>query len=331
MEAITSILAQTTLAAGSTFRNLTVFPLLAEADRQPGYLTLDEALAQGVARVSEVSEGGSVPELTFANKSDLPVLLLDGEELVGAKQNRILNLTILVPARTTLQIPVSCVEAGRWSYRSQAFAAAPRVHYADGRARRVRQVTDSLKREGERRADQGAVWSDISAKMASFQMSSPTAAMADIYEQQAAPLEDYVGAFAAADLQAGALFAVNGAPFGFDLFDSPATLRRLLPKLVRSYALDAIETGGSQPKEARIEDARAFLKAAAGAAVEGFPAIGMGQDVRLTGDGVVGAGLVADGRVVHLSAFRLPQTAAIETTGVARASARARFFGRRQL
>ncbi len=57
------------------------------------------------ARVTEVSEAGSVPFLQVANGADRPLLLLDGEELIGAKQNRILNTTVLVAARTEVTIP----------------------------------------------------------------------------------------------------------------------------------------------------------------------------------------------------------------------------------
>ena len=67
----------------------------------------------------EVSEGGHVPETEeIVNEGELSVLLLDGEELLGAKQNRVLNLTILVPAHQTCVVPVSCVESGRWHHVS---------------------------------------------------------------------------------------------------------------------------------------------------------------------------------------------------------------------
>jgi hypothetical protein len=76
-----------------------------------------------------VSEAGSVPELLVKNLAPSPVLILDGEELIGAKQNRIVNLAILVAAGQTLRIPVSCVEAGRWVHRSREFAAAGRARH----------------------------------------------------------------------------------------------------------------------------------------------------------------------------------------------------------
>jgi hypothetical protein len=73
---------------------LAVIPLLAPNLDDPDWLTLEEAGDR--ARVTEVSEAGSVPFLKVANGADRPLLLLDGEELIGAKQNRILNTTVLV-------------------------------------------------------------------------------------------------------------------------------------------------------------------------------------------------------------------------------------------
>ena len=70
-----------------THEGLTVHPLIRDSLLNKDYLTLDEALAQNTARVVEVSEDGSVPQLLFRNGGEQAVFLLDGEELVGAKQN----------------------------------------------------------------------------------------------------------------------------------------------------------------------------------------------------------------------------------------------------
>jgi hypothetical protein len=95
--------------------NLAVIPLFAPGMEGPEYLTLKQALDARLLTIAEVSQGGSVPELKVINQGDLPVLLLDGEELVGAKQNRILNTTILLKEKSETLIPVSCTESGRWS------------------------------------------------------------------------------------------------------------------------------------------------------------------------------------------------------------------------
>ena len=116
MELIHETLQRITVGPEISFENLALFPLLDAKRGARDYLTLREALAAGTVRVMEKSETGSVTELMVVNDADRPVLLLDGEQLVGAKQNRILNVSILVPARQSLVIPVSCVEAGRWRY-----------------------------------------------------------------------------------------------------------------------------------------------------------------------------------------------------------------------
>src|SRR5262245_61155703 len=146
-----------------TSGRLAMFPLLARHPVEPDYLTLDEALGSGMARVGEIGEAGSVPELLFRNDGDTPVLMLDSEELVGAKQNRVLNLSILAPAHAETKIPVSCVEAHRWRYRSRHFGSSDHAFYASGRAAKMSQVSASLASEGSRRSNQHAIWDDIEA------------------------------------------------------------------------------------------------------------------------------------------------------------------------
>ena len=286
-----------------TFRNLTAFPLLNPTGTVPGYLTLDEALQQGRTRITEVSAGGNVPELRVVNDSSMPVLLLDGEELIGALQNRVLNLTLLVPATTALTVPVSCVESGRWSQQSPEFAAAPRTQYAAGRMQKMEQVSKSLRTGGERRSDQNAVWNDIAEKSRRFEAQSETGAMSAIYEQNTENIEAYAQEFAPLADQVGASYAINGRFVGFELFDSVTTFATLQPKLVRSYALDALDRLGEVQVLPSLWSAESLLNAASRVEVDEHRAIGLGEDVRLSGNGLVGAALVVDEQVIHLSVF----------------------------
>src|SRR6266487_3304682 len=100
-----------------TFRNMTMYPIVGGSIGEPDYVVLDDAIRLGSAKVTEISEQGSVPELSVVNDSDQLVFLLEGEELIGAKQNRVLNVSILAAAHVAVKIPVSCVEAGRWTAR----------------------------------------------------------------------------------------------------------------------------------------------------------------------------------------------------------------------
>src|ERR1017187_6899483 len=94
----------------NTFKNLSLFGLHRSAPEpsEVGYLLLDDAVNRGLARITEAGDAGSIPELQLENDAENPVLLLDGEELLGAKQDRVLNLTILAPPKRTILIPVSC-------------------------------------------------------------------------------------------------------------------------------------------------------------------------------------------------------------------------------
>jgi hypothetical protein len=290
-----------------SFKNIAMFPLLARASSDPRitYLTLDDALAQGVVEITEVSARGSVPELHVRNSGATPVLLVDGEELVGAKQNRVINLSIMVPASADLTIPVSCVEAGRWRARSSAFAAAPRTQYATGRAKRMSQVTNSIRVAGVHVSDQAEVWADIAEKSARLGASSPTAAMEAIYTSHASFTDTCVSALRPLDDQVGALFAVGGRVVGFDLFDRPSTLRKLLPKLVRSVAIDALDTDDTATQTTCVTDAQAWLERLASAQAHTAPAVGMGEDVRLSSPTLTGAALAVDGTFVHSAAFAI--------------------------
>ncbi len=103
---------------------LSVFPLFAGAESPVEYLLSDEGIGSGSVTVEEVSEGGSVPNLLVENKGNVRILFIEGEELVGAKQNRVLNTSVLIAAKTKVKIPVSCVEAGRWAYKSRHFGSS---------------------------------------------------------------------------------------------------------------------------------------------------------------------------------------------------------------
>ena len=283
-------------------------PNPAEPRRTDWYHVLDDAIASGAVEVTEVSEHGSVPELRVVNRAAKPTLIIDGEELVGAKQNRVVNLTILVAAHSNLTIPVSCVEAGRWRARSRAFAAAPRTQYATGRAKRMAQVTQSMLASSSYYSDQAEVWSDIAHKAAQLRSTSPTGAMESIFTDHAMSIDSFVSALQPVDGQVGAMFAIGGRVVGLDLFDTEKTLRKLLAKLVRSAAVEALDTDAGQASLPGISFqgvCEQFLAAVANAPSHTSSAVGVGEDVRLTTHGLTGAALVVEHQVVHLSAFAM--------------------------
>ncbi|MBL8382706.1 MAG: hypothetical protein JNM90_06520 [Burkholderiales bacterium] len=304
MNAIQTTLSRLTLGPVQTHANMAVVPLYAVEASAPDYLLLDQVIAGNAGRITEISEHGSVPELAFENLSDKRVLLVDGEQLIGARQNRVLNISILVPAHGKLTIPVSCCEQGRWAYTgARDFSPSESPLFARARAAKMAGVSASMVREGSRRSDQHRVWRDIAMKSMSLEVDSGTSAMSDVYAQQQHRLEEFTGAFRAAPGQVGAVVAIDGKVAGVELFDAPATFARFFAKMVRSYALDAIETAPAAAATPAAEIAEAFLARLAAASAATFAALGDGEDVRLAGEDVVGGALVADGRVRHLAGF----------------------------
>lgn len=299
------------------FRNLAMAPLLAGFDDGLEYRLLDEAIEAGEIEVSEVSRQGVVPEIRVTNKGAQMVLLVDGEELVGAKQNRILNTTILVAPHASLVVPVSCVEQGRWDHGDIFFRSGERILCADLRARKARQVHDSVRMSREFRSNQGEIWEEIASKASRMQAASPSMAMAHIYQKESARLEEFAAHFEVAEGQLGAVFAIQDRIVGLDSFGKPRSFFRMFRKLLESYALDAIDRERTKEEDRApsfgIDDLERFLGIPARSPWESRPSVGLGSDLRLDAEGLCGQALVHEGRVVHAAVFVAPPRAASST------------------
>lgn len=304
-QVITGYLKNTEIGRKQSHKNLTVYPLLSGVTSTLEYVTLDEALSLDLVEISEIDPGGSVPELKFANKSARRVLILDGEEIVGAKQNRIVNTTILVEAGTVTVIPVSCVEAGRWSYNTDRFQSEERVLSAEMRAMKAGHIHESVRTSRQFRSDQGAIWNEIESKARRRGAVSPSMAMSEIYEKERPSLEEYLSRFHPVEGQVGAFFLINGKVAGLDGFGKPDTFARVFKKLLASYALDAIDWLKPGRKHSlRRDKATEFLHQCLGCGVEQFPSVALGTDCRLASDKMTGFALLVEEEIVHLSVFR---------------------------
>jgi len=302
MQEFQTFMSSLSIGQPTSVDGLSVYPLLRTSPSAPFYDTLSDAVRAGTLHISEVSDAGRVPELLVVNDGARPVLIIDGEELVGAKQNRIVNLTVLVPELATITLPVTCVEAGRWRHVSKEFASAERAYHASGRRSKLSQVSMSMLTNSSRNADQSAVWSEIAQKSERFGAQSVTGAAAAMYEQRRDALDRIIASIKPMDQQVGALFTIRGMIAGFDAFDHPRTWAQTVPKLLRSYGLDALDTtiGGDG---FATPDLQRFVEAVSCATCTVYPAVGAGRDLRFEGGGIVGAALETTKGVVHAVAF----------------------------
>jgi len=287
-----------------TYRNVAIFPLFSETDGSPRYHTLKEALAGGYLTIGEVSEGGHVPELKVTNSAAIAVLILDGEELAGAKQNRIVNTTILLRAHSETIIPVSCTEQGRWSYASAHLHESGNIATSKLRHINKQNVMASLHSTGQFRSDQGAVWDNIHEDLSKLNVEAPTGAMQDGYAAREKDLDDYLGQFPYLPGQKGMLVLVNSEVAGMDIVSLETAYAGLHPKLVKSYAMEALMSNGKAKHSALGGTAKAFIVQALACNGKRFKSVGHGWDLRFEGKTIVGSALVYNKKVIHAAFFR---------------------------
>jgi hypothetical protein len=279
--------------------SLTVFPLFTEPHGQVEYLLSDEALKAGSVTVQEVSESGSVPNLMVENSGDIRVLFLEGEELVGAKQNRILNTSVLVPAKSKIKIPVSCVEQGRWAYKSQYFGSGGRHTSSKLRHTLKSSVTDSLMEGTGHRSDQGKVWGEVALQQAVYGVSSETSSMEDTFLANKEKIDLYADRFQYPDGAVGAAVALGDKLVAVDLFDKATTCQKVWRRLLSGFMLDGMartsETGKlTQPA---VEDRLAALSHSSWEQVQ---PVGDGEEYRAKPeDGTHASALAFSDSLVH--------------------------------
>lgn len=301
IEVVRSVLGQVRTGKARVAGPLGLVPLFGGRAAPASYVLAEEALADGRFEIRE-KPAGSVPTLIARNLGSHPVLLLEGEQLVGVRQDRVLNVPVLVPARSQIEIPVSCVEPRRWHYegRATAHVEAPIVN-PRVRARTVASVGASLRARGMRRSDQGEVWAAVGERLAQARVPSTTGALRHAYESRQHELRGIVSeASEPAPDQTGVVACLGGRPLVLDLFDRPSTLARIWPRLVRGYALDAL---GAEAAAVDEDAVRGFLAELARGEATAHEAVGLGTEVVLTGAGLTGDALVWEDAVVQLAAF----------------------------
>ncbi|MBC8514610.1 hypothetical protein H8D30_01975 [bacterium] len=259
-----------------------VLPLMCEGGRSDRlHITLGEALERG-AKVEEISESGSVPTLLFKNSLPLDVLGLEGEMLVGAKQNRLLNTAFLSKAGEDLAIPVSCVESGRWGRsRRRDFGLSTRMvsRFVKGTAKMG--VSQSAA-QGGWHSNQGDVWDSVSLEARRMGVHSGTSDLDEVMEgarrrhpvsetrEQVARVMDGAVGYALAIEGKWKVVEIVGC-----LEDASRVKERWVETLALDLAIPTIYRGRPRPESSPLTRLRPLL-----AKAEVRPSVGLGFDIR---------------------------------------------------
>ncbi len=272
--------------------NLTVFPVVtAHSYDTQEFITLDEGLRSGEVIVTEsgsvqplmrrrrtpTAPGAQVNQLVLVNNSKRPLILLAGEIVTGGKQDRVIGKDRIIPAESDpMDLGVFCVEPGRWTGSSDRFGiggAASGAVLAPMAAPNVRSKAMADK-------DQQQVWSEVAKTRTAMAESvtvegaareiNGTSSYARVMNNQevkqkvdsvAEPIQrNYQNLIQQLRNQnaVGVVVAVNGQMVWADIFASTNLLEKYWPKLVRSYAAEAVVTR-TKDREADIKQAQEFL------------------------------------------------------------------------
>ncbi len=301
--------------------NLTVFPVVASKSYDTAeFLTLDEGLRSGDVVVTEAGQarglvrhrpgepsvihpvrGAEVNQLVLVNNSKRPLLLLAGEIVTGGKQDRVIGKDRIVPAESDpVDLSVFCVEPGRWVPANGKYefgsaggvigglVAAPGVRGSAMAAKNQQQVWDNVGKS--KQAMETIVAAPAAAEVDSTTSYARVMDNKEVQQKVDAVAEPVQRNYESVIRQlrdknaVGVVVAVNGEIVWADIFASTQLLQKYWPKLVRSYATEAVVTR-AKGGDASLKDAQKFLDNLQGRHETAETEPGIYRQTEITGDG----------------------------------------------
>lgn len=288
------------LLESQKYKNVEVIPIKSDSFGAKDFITIKKGYEMNLVEITEL-EHSSVNCVLCKNDAVVPLLLIDSDEITGAMQNRIINDTLLVPAESSLKIPVSCTEHGRWHFKGESKEAkrfAPSLYTANisTRSRKSRAAY-------EERHYQSDVWDSIDRFENRSEFRSTTSALNDSYENLKDKQNDYLNNFKIEDGQNGVIFIVNGELKGLELFYNHSIYKEYHEKLFRSYIIEAIVDNESADDVDRLE-IMGILEDISNCESKSAKSIGLGDNVKFSNDFGSGSGLVYDDELIHLTFYK---------------------------
>ncbi len=272
-------------------RNLLVYPLKNGLDKKKLNInSIEDSISTQKGKFTEL-DVPDVNKIVFDNGGDSPVLMIDGEEITGAMQNRIIARSTMVEPHTRTNIPVICAEQNRWKELSTfktGYCSYPRVR-------------SILAKSQNKRIDiQKEVWKEIERKLTITRTRSKTSSMHEIFENLEDEVERYLEGFEGLNHNTIGFIGVAGNKIlGCDIFRTPEIYHKFEKKLLRSYILDAIEY---QQKSGPSPAVKNFFEAI----TPKFTSVQTEKPIahlNFTGKGFTGQAIFYKNEPLHISAF----------------------------
>ena len=225
---------------------LTFVPLKAEAKTDISHIkTFDYLATQNLAAASEHQSGAVVTSIDIKNDSEHHLLMLDGEGIVGAKQNRMVQRSVIIAPYTQQPIPVNCVEQGRWRFKAESnfkkaeFLISPRMRDIKGEQLKNKQNADI----------QSSMWNEISALERKLGATSETDDLDEILKFKQRVPSDEITNFLMQTPCNGFLVFGTGRPF-IEIFGSEELCNHFISKSIKTWIADVDEDNHKSPEDA---------------------------------------------------------------------------------
>ncbi|MDO5850062.1 MAG: tubulin-like protein [Methanobacteriaceae archaeon] len=282
------------------YNNISIIPLKSNSSTKADIMSLKKGLELGLVEVKEC-EPSTVNTIMVTNNAVTPLILVDGDEITGAKQNRIVNTTILIPPKTTMPVSVSCTEHGRWHFKDNSESKAIFSHseyFANSNTRRAKAQNSYNDMDC-----QAVVWDSISQVESRMEFKSATAALNDSYENVMKDQEECIEHFKVLDGQTGLIAIIDGEVRGVELFANHRMYKDYHDKIIKSYIIDSLNTENIENNLSNEEIIK-IVEDISNSKVKKDTTKGLGESFKFSNDYGNGSALVYDGEIIHMPYFK---------------------------
>ncbi len=297
---------ETVVTHVQTEHNLTIVQLATSCLDSFDYIACGGAIAEGLIQLEEMNDGGIVNAIRVSNCSEEYIFLMDGDILSGAKQNRIVNTSVLLAPQSKTKVPVSCVERGRWKSTSPTVTTSEASAPSSIRSEKAHQVSESLKNGRGFASNQGEIWNSVARIQCLFRVESQTSNLSDIFNKKSDQFNQFARHFSPQKGTNGMSVFIGDRLAGIDIFNRQDVFREYFPKLIQAASMEA--SSPYAPPHPVTDAAARYLTLDMLDRIEALqfeerPGIGVGVDRRYASGEITGFDLEFNSHLIHRAAF----------------------------
>jgi hypothetical protein len=289
-------------------KSLSVVQFRTEKQNTFNYISGMSAIKREMIQVKEINEAGSVNNIAVFNLSNEFVFFMDGDILTGAKQNRVLNTSVLIAPNSNIIMPVSCVERGRWNSSTNKFDVADYSAPHHFRAKKSQEVKENLNRQKVHFCKQARVWNDIDHYQKTFNLESETSNISDIFNEKKNDFDQFIQLFNSEQESNGMCIFINEALLNIEIFNRTDIYDEYFPKILKGAAFDTYNLL-KVPNQLTEDEARKktniFFEHMDFLTPEVHNGVGCGIEKRFSKDEITGFELNFQDHLIHLTLLNL--------------------------